>query len=98
EQSMPHPTQSPLIHAHTRAQALADGLLIDASPMARECGFVYPLALTRAAWHDCVHWPSVASEDGPDQDEAGRLWDVLQLAAGAATSGISRAHGQSQLP
>ncbi len=46
-----------LIHAYTRAQAIADGMLIDASKLAKEAGFKYPVALTSAAWADCVAVP-----------------------------------------
>jgi hypothetical protein len=64
-----------LLHAYSRRQAIADGVLIDVSAMAREAGFVYPVALTCGAWAECVRVP-----DGlRGQDEAGRLWDVLVM-------------------
>ena len=37
-----------VISVYTRAQALADGVLIDAGPMAREAGFRWPVAITAA--------------------------------------------------
>ena len=37
-----------LIHSYTRAEAIADGVLIDVSATAREAGFKYPVALTAA--------------------------------------------------
>lgn len=64
-----------IIHAYTRREALADGVLKDASAMAQEAGFRVPVALTAAAWARCVVVPPGAS----DQDEAGRLWDVLSV-------------------
>lgn len=64
-----------LIFSYTRAQAIADGVLVDASTLAQEAGFKYPVALTSAAWADCVTVPEGA--DG--QDETGRLWDVLNV-------------------
>src|SRR3954469_7118260 len=71
------------IHRYTRADALRDGVLIDVSATAREAGFRWPVALTRAAWERCVAVPpGVAC-----QDEAGRLWDVLFLLALAARRG-----------
>ncbi|MCX5066712.1 hypothetical protein OOJ91_12560 [Micromonospora lupini] len=74
-----------IIHAYTRAQALADGALVDAGPVAREAGFRIPLALTQAAWADCVAWTDADSErKGTVQDEKGRLWDVLTMAMLAA--------------
>lgn len=39
-----------LVHAYTRAQALADGMLVDVSEVAREAGFKVPVALTAAVW------------------------------------------------
>ena len=69
-----------LIHRHTRADALRDGVLIDVSATAREAGFKSPVALTAAAWAKCVAVPlGVAC-----QDEAGRLWDVLTMLRFAA--------------
>lgn len=65
----------PVIFAYTRAQALADGVLVDATPLAKEAGFKYPVALTSAAWADCVAVPQGVD----DQDETGRLWDVLNV-------------------
>jgi hypothetical protein len=75
-----------LIHRYTRAEAIADGVLIDVSAVAREAGIRYPVALTRAAWEKCVAvLPGVLC-----QDESGRLWDVLFLLACAARRGGSR--------
>jgi hypothetical protein len=37
-----------LIHRYTRAGALADGVLVDVSAVAREAGIRFPVALTRA--------------------------------------------------
>lgn len=68
-----------MIHRYTRAQALADGALIDAGELAREAGFTVPLALTAGAWAEAVAW-----DHGPHQDETGRLWDVLTMAGLAA--------------
>lgn len=64
-----------IVFEYSRAQALADGVLIDATKLAREVGFVIPVALTAACWNRCVLVP-----DGVlGQDETGRLWDVLNL-------------------
>ena len=43
-----------LIFRYSRAEAIADGILIDASELAREAGFKYPVALTTAAWQEAV--------------------------------------------
>ena len=66
-----------VIHVYTRAQAVADGVLRDVTPLAKEAGFKVPVAMTAAVWADCVAWPKEESS----QDETGRLWDVLYLAA-----------------
>jgi hypothetical protein len=41
--------EADLIHRYTRADALRDGVLVDVSATAREAGFRWPVALTRAA-------------------------------------------------
>ena len=38
------------LSAYTRAQAIADGILVDVSETAREAGFNIPVALTRTVW------------------------------------------------
>ena len=64
-----------LIHVYTRAQALADGVLVDATTTAKGAGIKYPVALTRAVWCQYIKVP----EGVEGQDEAGRLWDVLWM-------------------
>ena len=66
-----------VIHAYSRAQAIADGVLVDCSALAREAGIRVPVALTRAAWDLCVAL-SPAAKDALN-DEQGRLWDVLWM-------------------
>jgi hypothetical protein len=68
-------TKDDLLFAYSRADALADGVLVDVTTTAREAGIVYPVALTRAVWCRCVEVP----EGVEGQDEAGRLWDVLWM-------------------
>ena len=46
-----------IVHRYTRADALADGVLVDVSAVAREAGIKFPVALTRAAWERCVMVP-----------------------------------------
>lgn len=66
-----------VVFSYSREQAIADGVLVDVSDMAREAGFRYPVAMTAAAWADCVAWPD--SSRGTGQSESGRLWDVLWM-------------------
>ena len=61
-QPMEDPIFGEVISIYTRAQALADGILIDAGSMAREAGFKWPVAITVAAWEDCVAWTESDSE------------------------------------
>ena len=70
----------PVIATYSRAQALEDGVLIDAGSMAKEAGFKWPVALTQAAWKDCVAWTEQDNRSQVYQDEPGRLWDVLFMA------------------
>ncbi|MFJ4879890.1 DUF6573 family protein [Streptomyces sp. NPDC088745] len=68
-----------VIDSYSRARALADGALVAVGEdIAREAGFRFPVALTAAAWADCVAW---TDEDNRQtyQDESGRLWDVLWM-------------------
>lgn len=66
-----------LIYSYTRAQALADGELIDVTTTAQEAGFKVPVALTAALQHRLT--PN-EYEKAVGQSYEGRLWDVLWLA------------------
>jgi len=75
-----------VISTYSRAQALEDGVLVDAGPMSREIGFRFHVALTEAAWSDCVVWTDADSEAQVYQDQTGRLFDVLFMARHAIHS------------
>ena len=49
--------------------------------MAKEAGFNWPVALTAAAWSDCVAWSDADNDRQAYQDQSGRLWDVLFMAS-----------------
>lgn len=68
-------TAGVVIYSYTRAQAIADGVLVDVSGLAKEAGFKIPVAMTAATWETCVRVP----EGITCQDETGRLWDVLSV-------------------
>ena len=70
-----------VISTYTRAQAIEDGVLNDAGPLAEEVGFTRHVALTSAVWADCVAWTDEDSEAQGHQDQSGRLYDVLFMAA-----------------
>ena len=68
-------TEEDIIDVYTRAQAVEDGVLVDVSEVAREAGFKFPVAITRAVWCDVVEPDDIAKAHG--ESESGRLWDVL---------------------
>ncbi|MCP4284514.1 MAG: hypothetical protein GY792_08690 [Gammaproteobacteria bacterium] len=70
-----------VISTYTRAQAIEDGVLVDAGPMAKEVGFTLAVALTSAVWADCVVWSDDDSQKQGHQDQSGRHYDVLFMAA-----------------
>src|SRR5208283_2814741 len=70
-------TDLELISAYTHSEALSVGVLVDVTETAREAGFLYPVALTRAAWELCVALSPAAKRAG--NDERGRLWDVIWM-------------------
>ena len=72
-----------VISTYTRAQAIEDGVLIDTGSMAQEAGFKWPVAVTSAAWADCIAWTEDDSDKQVYQDQSGRLWDVLFMASHA---------------
>lgn len=73
---------APIIHAYTVAQAVADGLMVDApTKTLEEAGYRIPVTFTRDAWDYGVRWDD---DDARPQDEEGRLWDVLWMCKPAA--------------
>lgn len=76
-----------IIYAYTREQAIEDGELIDITPLSREAGFKYPVAVTRAVW-DILEPADELKAAG--QSATGRTWDMLQVLRWAMRrSGIS---------
>jgi hypothetical protein len=70
-----------VIYIYSRAQAIEDGVLINAGPMAKEAGFNWPVAFTSAVWEDCIAWTDEDKAKQAYQDQSGRLWDVLYMAS-----------------
>ncbi|MHA3902820.1 DUF6573 family protein [Castellaniella sp. WN] len=59
----------------SRSQAIRDGRLMDITRQAGRVGFRVPVAITRAAWRDCVEWAdTTASHEAEDR----RLHDLLR--------------------
>jgi hypothetical protein len=88
------------ISTYTRQQAIEDGLLIDVSATAREAGIVWPVAMTSAAWADCVTWSDAteARKGYTGQSESGRLWDVVWMLSLAVRAALRRGLDASQQP
>jgi len=66
-----------VISVDSRSQALADGVLVDTSDLAREAGFVFPVALTETLYHSYIVPALGLVAEG--QSITGRLWDVLNV-------------------
>jgi len=66
-----------IISCYSRAQAIADGVLVDVSELAQEVGYRWPVAFTDHLWHDYVVPPLDLVSEG--QSISGRLWDVLNV-------------------
>ena len=71
----------PVISEYPRAQAIEDGVLIDARMLAQVVGFRFPVALTSTAWSACVDGPKV----GTQLCEEERLVNTLRSLAVAAS-------------
>ena len=64
-----------VIYSYTRAQALEDGVLVDVSTEAAAFGFLYPTAISAAAFEIVQEIPA-----GSGHTSLGRLRDVLFMA------------------
>lgn len=67
-----------IIYRITRAELIANGDLVDLTEFAKEMGFKYPVAVTRAVWIDCIEWTEHDRKDAY-QDQQGRLHDLLWM-------------------
>lgn len=87
----------PVISRYTRAQAIADGVLVDMSECLDRCPFKYPVAMTRGAYEATIAAGGTWQPDGDGemltlkggQDVTGRFWDVCNMILFA----MRRAHG-----
>ncbi|MHB1701208.1 MAG: DUF6573 family protein [Acidobacteriaceae bacterium] len=88
------------IYSYTREQAIADGVLIDVSTVAREAGIVWPVVMTSAAWTDTVEWTEETErrKGYTGQSESGRLWDVVWMLSLAVRSALHRGLDASREP
>lgn len=66
-----------IIYSYSRFQALADGVLIDVSKLAREAGFKLPVAVSDSLYHGYLTPPPELAKAGLSLE--GRLWDTLSV-------------------
>lgn len=71
------PSDFTVIHSYTRSQAIADGMLIDITPMAAEAGITLPTVVSANLYHGHIVPPANTLDLGQSID--GRLWDVLMV-------------------
>jgi hypothetical protein len=90
----------PIIDSYSRADAIEDGVLIEApDELVRNAGFRHSVAFTRAVWADCVAWTAEDEQHKPEatlQDETGRAWDVLWMARLAAQSAANDSNSSAR--
>jgi hypothetical protein len=65
-----------VISSYSRADALEDGVLVDVSELAKEAGFVYPVAVTRAVYGILEPSPELERQG---QSFTGRAWDMFAV-------------------
>ena len=73
-------SKSDIVHTVTRADLLSEGALIDVTNVAKEAGFLFPVAVTESVWNESVKWDDKDSKRQCSQSESERLWDVLYMA------------------
>ena len=66
-----------LIYSYSRAQAIADGVLIEVTAQAREAGFKFHTVVTDNLFHTYIAPP--AGLEGEGQSISGRLHDLFAL-------------------
>lgn len=65
-----------VIYKYTRQDAFEDGVLVDVSKTAVEAGIRFPVAVASSVWFSVI---AVPDDLLGEQDEQGRLWDVLTM-------------------
>lgn len=67
-----------VISSYSRKDALNDGILIDATEIAKKVGFKIPVALTSRVWRKYVEMPTEIQKEGLQSEQA-RLGDILTM-------------------
>ena len=81
-------------YTYSRQDAINDGSLIDVSDLAKTAGFRYRVAISRAAWTDCVEWSDADREKQIHQSMDGRLRAVLFMGERMARHGSALVYFQ----
>jgi len=76
-----------IVYAYSRAQAIADGVLVDVTEEAKAIGFKLHTVVTDHLFHGYVEPP--AGLDGEGQSVTGRLHDLMVLALFAARKAVN---------
>jgi len=66
-----------VVFSYSRADALADGVLVDVSELAREAGFKLPVAVSDSLYHGYLTPPPELAKAGLSLE--GRLWETLSV-------------------
>ena len=78
----------PIIFSYSRAQAIEDGVLIDVTAEAKSYGFKLPFVIGDNLFNRYVTPPP--GLEGEGQSLAGRLHDLMSLAAVSARTGLQQ--------
>ena len=76
-----------VVYSYSRAQAIADGVLVDVTEEAKAIGFKLHTVVTDHLFHGYVEPP--AGLDGEGQSVTGRLHDLMVLALFAARKAVN---------
>ena len=85
DEAMAHEIFGELIYAYSRAEALADGVLVDVSERAKRAGIRYPTACTHSVWSLIGTVPESCTVE-----ESVRLAEVLAALLAAIRRGGTR--------
>jgi hypothetical protein len=69
-----------VIHRYTRAQAIADGVLVDITEAAKQSGCKVHVAMTAAAYAECVEVPQ-GTEGVTAEDRLTEILNMVRIAA-----------------
>jgi hypothetical protein len=80
-----------VLFAYSRAEAIADGVLVDVAEAAQDAGFLLPVAVTAALWADLENIPAGSGQDVPQ-----RLRTLLRAAREAIEQAVASGRGDRE--